>query len=558
MQLVLNIVGKDFLRLRWALLGAWAVTAAKFALGWWLLLGTTPELTAWKELPKVAVGLVGLEAVFTWLVTGLLVLEDGLVGAAAWRTRPIAGQQLLAAKGLGAFLFLVAPALVLGLPWWWFNGFGWAEMGPAALASVALQVAVIVPSLFVAVWVDTIARFVVWSLVGVAMLLTLPLVWVLALANRLPTGAEIGALLLMAAAGGPLLGVVVWRYGCAGRRALVGVTVAVTALTVAAGVSLIKQASSWGREAWVERNAAAVPDAKVMWRRAKVHDVPKGPVPYAQVFSWFTISGLPEHCSVMLAQSEHVWTWSDGMRVARQASGWTNSELTARMLGLTAAKPDEETERWRENERRKKMGGMSPFAVRSSLPPREVAGLTTQTTVAVPPSMAARLRKGEVDYTLEAFLRITQAAVLLDLPLREGVQAAAAGYRLRVSRVTEEGTLRVVRTVESRPALEEVALRDSDGWRRALRSPTVWAIDREKGRVDRVWGDVSPSVLIAGVSVEARRARVYPPTIVREGKWRVADPAWVERQRVTLVGWEEVARIKRGTQAKFSVSGERD
>ena len=35
MQIVLNIVGKDFLRLRWALLGAWAVTAATPSVGVW-------------------------------------------------------------------------------------------------------------------------------------------------------------------------------------------------------------------------------------------------------------------------------------------------------------------------------------------------------------------------------------------------------------------------------------------------------------------------------------------------------------------------------------------
>ena len=71
----------------------------RFGLGLWV------ELSAWVQF------------LFGALLTGVLVLEDPVRGSDVfWRTRPISGARLLAAKATAAGLLLVlAPVLVLGV-----------------------------------------------------------------------------------------------------------------------------------------------------------------------------------------------------------------------------------------------------------------------------------------------------------------------------------------------------------------------------------------------------------------------------------------------------------
>ncbi len=85
----------------------------------------------WAEL--ILVG----QVLFSFVLVGVLVLEDPARGSDVfWRTRPVSGARLLAAKGIAAgLLFVVAPALVL-LPIWLSLGF---TMGEAARAGVTLM-----------------------------------------------------------------------------------------------------------------------------------------------------------------------------------------------------------------------------------------------------------------------------------------------------------------------------------------------------------------------------------------------------------------------------------
>jgi hypothetical protein len=547
MKLTLNIVRKDFLRLRWIVAGAWAVTALKFALGWWLMLGPVPEFSAWRELPKVVAVLVALEAIMAWLLTGMLVLEDPLVGTEPqWRTRPIAGARLLGAKLIGALAMLGVPVLVFGVPWWVFHGFGMRDMVPAAALGLALQVGVILPSMWVASVVNCLARFVVWSTVGVPMLMAIPLAMFAVLAQRMNQSGSVwwatGAAGLTTALGA----VVVWQYRC-GRNArrFVATAFVATALGAAGGGLAGWWLQSVGLGLWEDRNATRVVGLRAAWKNTTVVDAVTAREPFARVVSHLVFQGQPADCTVDLGSAEHVWTWANGQLIRQKGWGWASGAVRAGMLGLRPEELDDETQHWLEaqdkilSERLRRPAGL----VRAV--PEAAAALTASTGVAVQPSIAAKLRTEPSYYVMRTQLRISRAQSWFEVPRIAGEQQAANGYRLRIAETTEQRNSVSIRWVESHPAVNDFSIDANYGWMRALRSPDYVGVDRETGRLVPIRGDISASVMVAGVLVQARSSEVVGPRVVRNGKWTVVDPEWARRMRIMLVGWEEVARITR-------------
>ena len=169
MKLVLHIVRKDFLRLRWWL-GLWGlVLAAKFGLGFYLALGTPfpaiedVSLRAFGNWSPFAMILAAVDAIMTFLIAALLVQEDGLVESNAfWLTRPVSGRRLLAAKVTGAGAMLGLPLLVLGLPWWLTCGFGGGQIVVAATEALAVQTVIVVVGMTAGALMDVMSRVVIW------------------------------------------------------------------------------------------------------------------------------------------------------------------------------------------------------------------------------------------------------------------------------------------------------------------------------------------------------------------------------------------------------------
>lgn len=87
--------------------------------------------------------IVIVQGLFGFVLVGVLMLEDPARGSDVfWRTRPISGARLLAAKGLAAgLMFVVAPVVVL-LPLWLALGFSAGEAGGAALTLIRGQLGV--------------------------------------------------------------------------------------------------------------------------------------------------------------------------------------------------------------------------------------------------------------------------------------------------------------------------------------------------------------------------------------------------------------------------------
>ena len=174
MSLIWHIVRKDFRRLRWPL-------------ALWLLL-PLGQMVLVTSASRTALNQVSFEGMGTWSMTWIgltwsvglilaawLVMEDGLVSTQAfWRTRPVHGARLLAAKMLGAvLLFSVLPVLVMIPLWLWF-GFSTRELGLAALELGLKQGIFTVAAFAVAGVTETAGQFLV-RLIGTAVLVPLTL-----------------------------------------------------------------------------------------------------------------------------------------------------------------------------------------------------------------------------------------------------------------------------------------------------------------------------------------------------------------------------------------------
>lgn len=148
MSLIWHMVGKDLRRLGWPV-GLWLALILAHTL---LVLGNLGSgkaiLPAYEGLSYfvatwgVVVGSVG------FILAAWLVMDDSLVSTQAfWRTRPIHGARLLAAKALAAFvMFSLLPVVVLTPVWLWC-GFSAGEWAWSAL-DLMLQNALISAAAF--------------------------------------------------------------------------------------------------------------------------------------------------------------------------------------------------------------------------------------------------------------------------------------------------------------------------------------------------------------------------------------------------------------------------
>jgi hypothetical protein len=145
----------------------------------------------------------------------------------------------------------------------------------------------------------------------------------------------------------------------------------------------------------------------------------------------------------------------------------------------------------------------------------------------------------------------------VELALQRQAQQAAKSYRVRVTEVAVHGNEVQARLVDSQPAWADFSLNEINGWMRRIRQPDYYGIDRETGRLAFFRNDSSASFMVGGVAVQARLLKVSAPQVIRNGKWTLLDQGWLERFRLVLVGWEEVARVTREVRVeKFAVGEE--
>lgn len=548
MNLIWTIVAKDVRRLRWVVALLLAITAVKFGIGWWLSRGAAQNFETWNQMGQVLKWLAGAEVVLTWFLTGSLVMADPLVGPqATWRTRPISLGRLVTAKVVAALLIAGGPTLVLGVPWWWASGLGVADTLKAALLGVLGSVAVIAPSMFVAALVDSMGRFVLWSIVGFAGAVMTPLATA-AIADRLPDGSQwwgFAAVAAVVAAGAWAV-----RFGDALQRRVFRGVVGGTAVVIAlAGWWLVANSGAATRQTWKEANAELARDVKLTWRDTTVVDAVRKERG-STVNTWLAVEGLPAGLSVDVNTAEHEWIWSDGAAVKKDASGYTWGARWAReALRLPPEKDDAETVAWEAAQKKERDAKRTSTSQLGRRPKGDEPTVLLTTGVAT--SVGAKMRSATPSLTVKAQVRVVRPVEWLDVPLTAGARVAGDGRGVRVSELTErnEGGA-TVQIVDARPLPWNFMAEYNLGrWRR----PNYYAIDREAGRLVSVSGDLSSSVWVAGVELQARSFQVTGPRVIRDGKWTVLDTQWRQRMRLVLLRWDEVAQVTREAKTEAMV-----
>lgn len=170
MNLIFAVVRKDTRALAGRMAWWLGLMVLKLAVGAWLFLSPNVTRAMFEAAGYALIVLALTEGALLFLLAALLVREDPPVGENTfWRTRPISGAQLLAAKLAGAFVLLVLPAIVTSVPWWLLAG---GADGTALLRAAALmlgvQAAVIFPAILMAAVTDSLGRMLIYSLVLLA------------------------------------------------------------------------------------------------------------------------------------------------------------------------------------------------------------------------------------------------------------------------------------------------------------------------------------------------------------------------------------------------------
>lgn len=484
MNLVWRIVAKDFLRLRGRLAAWLAVLGAKYVLGFWLLSAAEVSDRTLTSLQGVVGGLVFVDLALTWLLAALLVHEDAVAGSAAfWRTRPISGARLLAAKAIGVAGFLILPAVLAAVPWWVACGLTSGQTAGAALEVVVVQGVVVLLAAAAASVTDSLARCLVWGLVGLAGSYGLALAWMQGRfsPSGSPSGAVLWAWLLLLA--GLLAVLVVWQYLTRRRSVALGLllagvllappvaTMAVRALTpvvtrppsAAAG-----EAAGTAREVTVEWESAR--------RMARTSRRWAGEMELNYV-----ARGVPPGHVVAGRGAIHT-VHSDGRRLAvrRNAVGGENQGL----LAIRQARAE-------------------PHAAGGSDSPRTTP-LRSWFLLAPEDQVAAENEPLDVEVDLR--LHLVRPVILDAVPVQPGAWRAQAGYGVRVMRVTQPQVEAMAVLLESEPlGVLQLAWREWHDWRGFPSRPNLIHVVERDGAAPRATSTrVLATLALGGMQLRQR------------------------------------------------------
>jgi hypothetical protein len=572
MSLVLHIVWKDARRLRWPLAAWLTLVALNLAIGFSLVLGG--GLGDWPvaRLQDITGGLAVLELGLTFVLTALLVQEDGLVGSTAfWLTRPIARGRLLAAKLAGWFLLLWLPGLVLTLPWWLTCGFDAGHLARAAGESLAVHALVALPAALVASLTDTLSRFGVWAFVLVAALVMLPGLVLFGMGQSI---AGRNALAFGTLMWGPLVlvtaGVMVRQYFVRDAKSSLvwlglGVVLApvVSIVVVVAALPPLVSRLGGGARAWSDWHAERVAGLKVSYLGYRVTE-PRRP-PGSEVFlhAAFAVEGLSRELTLdggTGCWARQTWRWPGGPEIVRTSdwlTSWTGQDALRAALGMAPTAPtDPETSAYYAKQRAERLAKApvleAPLVGNGRVRPHTAVGFEVQAGVF--PASVERMRRTPPTFEATLHLRVMRPEKWIEVPLGRSEWHAHAGYGFRL------GAVRTYRVPWSRLHHDE---RDSvvvplvstnaafvwDQWLAmshfSQRSTQLAVFHRAAGDL---WWDAPGRglpVTIASVEVRSGTLPIYLPYVRRGEKWVPRDPHWLASVSVALVGYREEARLTR-------------
>jgi hypothetical protein len=159
-----QILRKDARRL-WVPLALWGVLITTRHVSDWRVATAVTHDGGWIERMKIFAGLLSIfELVVSYVLAGMLVLEDPALGSAAfWLMRPISGLRMFGAKLLGLVGLGLWPMLV-SLPWWLAGVTGSREMTLSAGGLAIGQALIFGAGMLLAAFMESLNGFLAWSL----------------------------------------------------------------------------------------------------------------------------------------------------------------------------------------------------------------------------------------------------------------------------------------------------------------------------------------------------------------------------------------------------------
>jgi hypothetical protein len=553
MNLTLHIVRKDLRRLRWWLLCWVLALLLPLALGVGFLQGSPfgDRSFAGKsdEFERALATIYFLEILFGYLLTILLLQDDTVLGTRQfWLTRPISRGRLLRAKLLGVFIILALIPILVSLPWWLWHRLSFLQVGVGALEILVIATLVAVPAAFLGTITETFSRAILWNFALIA--------FVLSSGAFLP---RFGGVIPGLAAVFICLAVVTVRLFFTRRRSW-------SLLWVAALAPVLMLAAVWVTPRFPteskprERHAELGAGVTVKFARASTEKSaqqsyePAGREKVQDVRTVFAVDGVSPDAALVVAGSWQTFRWPGISRSLFSFPGW--SPLSRRLeplarLGLREPPPDPETQRWRAEDRARRVReGKAPPA--PATPEQPLADNHIVFHAQLPPSLVARMLTEPPALHADIWLRLARLEILYELPLQPGRWVHQNGVGARIDQVTRGTAVQnpqaVVTLVESAPApLWSIIYGGWAGgqWHAHHQPFSLAILNRARGEIgNEVRPDDSRTAVINGVRVTWHVAGIYPGFVRRGEQW-LHRPGFIDGASLALMHLREEALFKR-------------
>jgi len=406
------------------------------------------DVEAYGKLAVDAGILWAIRLMVTYVLAAVVIHEDPIVGPAGWRTRPISRLKLMGAKLLSLLLLLgIVPVLVC-LPWWIAIGFDAADAAHAALATLGLQMAVVLLAVPVAALTNGIGRFLLCTLVGGVVAFTSVLLLAesagsLDSVSYWATESRILMMLVVGAVG--WLAILVHQFlttrWC---RSVVMVLVVMAALEAVLFGWHWEAPAVW---AFMPKEAAAGgSQVKAAVDRVVVGDPDKANA-LRPLYVSISLRDVPRDLFVQSIFAQQSLTWADGSKV-EVSYPYSSSSGQAQNLGTIArslsVKPSADT-LWDWNER---------WARRSLVPRGWLGGAEMSPPIWLSPQNDRRILAKPADYKATVWLGLFRSAVVGERLAQVGSRFDHASAHGRISAVETHSDDQLLRVTirEVRPA----------------------------------------------------------------------------------------------------------
>jgi hypothetical protein len=552
MNLTCHIARKDLHRF-WAPLTLFCVVALiRFGVGISLLAANEPDSAWFGHMAVYANVLWGIGLAVTFTLVAGVVQEDSVAGPAFWRTRPISGSRLLAAKALGLIIMFGVLPVVLTVPWWLGCGLGWREIGRAAIETFAIQMGVALLALPWASVTSTYGRFLLWTFVAAVAGVT----GVLVFAGLSSISPWIGATRLLVIGLAAALGcIAVTVHQFVTRR-----TSRSVALIVFTGLAMASAARWWswdGSALWSPALSAPSGVAKgvsISLEEAYAYVASSENYSFAQV----SVKADPVPPPYILSPyfSDQRMHWEDG-----SVTEWSHFEMWGRwgsmstrgvynQLGIT---PEPRDRSWMEYVRRHNLIRLSDRDLKQSSTSIETFPLSLS------PETVRRLRREKPEYDAILGFLLLQPHVVGEHDLRAGSVFTNGSSHSRVALVDSDGAKNVMwlSLIERSPEYlwtDFLSLMELSPWRP---EPVYGLVNRERTSLSDGLNETRDHALVANVSIVLRKDgfRGY-------NQWNPSDHRWgwkwesLAGATLAEVQYDEVERFGLPLKAgHFTLSG---